>query len=374
MTESMPDPRAIPGPELCVVIPVLNERDNVAPLAEKLRSALRGIAWEAVWVDDGSSDGTREEVAALGREDARIRLLHRPTRRGLASAFIEGVESSTAPYVAALDGDMQHDERLLPGMLEVLRREPVDVVVGSRYVAGGSMGALDRRRANMSGLATRLSNAVLRAEVSDPMSGFFMVPRTVYERAAPQLSAIGFKILLDLLASLPERPRVRELPYEFRVRVAGSSKLDAGVLLDFALLLADKALGGVVPVRFVLFAAIGALGLVAHLVVLRLGLAAGLQFGAAQTLATGVAILGNFALNNSVTFRDRRLKGSRLLPGLVVFSAVCAVGAAANLNIASLMLYAGHQSWLMAGVAGAAMSLVWNYAVGSTLTWRAGGR
>lgn len=358
-----------------MVIPVLNERDNVAPLAEKLRVALEGIRWEAVWVDDGSTDGTREAVMALGRQDGRIRLLHRPNRRGLASAFIEGVESSVAPYVAALDGDMQHDETLLPRMLEVLRHEPVDVVVGSRYVPGGSMGALDRRRASMSGLATRVSNAVLRAEVGDPMSGFFMVSRVVYERAAPMLSAIGFKILLDLLASLPEKPRVRELPYEFRVRVAGSSKLDAGVLLDFGLLLVDKVLGGVVPVRFVLFAAIGALGLVAHVVVLRLGLTVGgMDFTAAQTLATAVAILANFVLNNNVTFRDRRLKGSRWLPGLLVFMAVCSVGAVANLNISSLMLYAGHQSWWSAGVAGAAMSLVWNYAVGSTLTWRGSGR
>lgn len=368
-------PPVFPAPELCVVIPVLNERDNVLPLAEKLRIALDGVAWEAIWVDDGSSDGTRDAVAALGREDSRIRLLHRPGRRGLASAFMEGVESSIAPYVAALDGDMQHDETLLPHMLAALRANEADVVIGSRYMSGGSMGQLDQRRANMSGMATRLSHMVLRAEVTDPMSGFFMLTRSVYDRAAPRLSAIGFKILLDVLASLPDTPRVKELPYEFRVRVAGTSKLDAGVLVDFALLLADKMLSGIVPVRFVMFAAIGALGLVAHLVVLRLGLTVGgLEFGAAQTLATTVAILGNFLLNNSLTFRDRKLKGARLLPGLVVFSAVCAVGAVANLNIASLMLYAGHQSWWAAGFVGAAMSLVWNYAVGSTLTWRPQGR
>jgi dolichol-phosphate mannosyltransferase len=202
------------------------------------------------------------------------------------------------------------------------------------------------------------------------MSGFFMLPRAVFNRAAPRLSAIGFKILLDLLASLPERPRVQELPYVFRTRVAGESKLDAGVLFDFGLLLLDKLLGGLVPVRFVMFAFVGALGLVAHLIVLRLGLAAGLEFGLAQGVATACAIVGNFVLNNQITFRDRKLKGPRMVRGLVIFAAVCAVGAVANLNVASLMVNAGHQAWWSAGVVGAAMSLVWNYAVGSTLTWR----
>ena len=360
-----------PAPELCVVVPVLNEAGNVAALVDRLRTTLAGVSWEVVFVDDGSSDGTREAVAAIGQGDSRVRLLHRMGRRGLASAFIEGAKSSLAPYVAAMDGDLQHDETLLPAMLAVLKSEPVDVVVGSRYVTGGGLGAWDAGRARMSGLATRVSRMVIRADVADPMSGFFMLPRTVFDRAAPRLSAIGFKILLDVLASLPTRPRVRELPFVFGTRMSGTSKLDTGVLVDFMLLLLDKLSRGLVPVRFIMFAAIGVLGLVAHLVVLRAGLKVfGLEFGTAQAVATACAILGNFLLNNEVTFRDRRLKGSRLVRGMVVFFVVCWVGALANLNIAALMVDAGHRTWWAAGVVGAAMSLVWNYAVGSTLTWR----
>lgn len=368
-------PPAAPSvaPTLCVVIPVLNERDNIAPMVDRLRTVLDGIAWEAVFVDDDSTDGTRDVVADIGRHDARVRLLHRIGRRGLASAFIEGVGCSLAPYVAAIDGDLQHDETLLPRMLDVLQTEPVDVVIGSRYVPGGDLGDWDRRRASMSGLATRLGRKVLRTDIADPMSGFFMMPRAVFDRAARQVSAIGFKILLDLLASLPEPPRVRELPYRFRTRVAGQSKLDAGVLLDFVLLLLDKLVGGWMPVRFVLFACVGLLGLLAHLVVLRAGLTlGGLSFGAAQALATAVAIAANFTLNNRFTFRDRRLRGSRLLTGLLTFGIACGVGAIANLNVSSLLI-AEHQDWWRAGLAGAAMSLVWNYAVGSTLTWRTRG-
>ena len=356
-----------PAPALCVVIPVLNEAANVPVLVDRLRAVLDGIGWEAVFVDDGSTDGTRAAIQAIGAADSRIRLLHRFGRRGLSSAFIEGAQSSIAPFIAAMDGDLQHDETLLPAMLRVLRAEPVDLVVGSRYAAGGAVGDWGAARAGMSGLATRLSRLVLRADVADPMSGFFMLRRAVFLSALPRLSAIGFKILLDLLASLPGRPRVRELPYVFRARVAGQSKLDAGVLLDFGLLLADKLVGRVVPVRFLLFAAIGAVGLLAHLLVLRAALAAGLGFPVAQTMATLFAILGNFLLNNEITFRDQRLSGAGWLRGALVFVLVCGLGAAAQVNIAFVLLQDGQRN---AGLVGAAMSLVWNYAVGSTLTWR----
>jgi len=380
VTETALDAPMMPGaiadaptkaaPELCVVIPILNERDNVGPMVDKLRETLAGIDWEVVFVDDGSGDGSRDVVAAIGHDDSRVRLLHRDGRKGLASAFIEGVRCSLAPYVAAIDGDLQHDERLLPQMLAVLRADEADLVVGSRHVAGGSLGEWDKTRAGMSDVATKLSRTVLRTDITDPMSGFFMLPRSVFERAAPRLSAIGFKILLDLVASLPEPPRVRELPYVFRTRVAGESKMDAGVLFDFGLLLLDKMVGQVVPVRFVMFAIIGALGLIGHLIVLRLGIASGLDFSLAQSVATAFAIVGNFVLNNEITFRDRRLKRRRMVRGLIVFAAVCSVGAVANLNVAYLMVSAGHQAWWAAGFVGAAMSLVWNYAVGSTLTWR----
>ena len=359
------------APDLCVVIPVLNERGNIAPLVERLRAVLAGVAWEAIFVDDDSADGTRDVVAAIGRQDARVRLLHRIGRRGLSSAFIEGAQASLAPFVAAMDGDLQHDEALLPRMLAALRDDSYEVAVGSRYIAGGGVGAWDRRRAGMSDFATRLSRLILRAPVSDPMSGFFMLRRSTLDAAVRGLSAMGFKILLDLLASLPAPPKLIELPYEFRNRVAGESKLDAGVLRDYLLLLIDKLVGHVVPVRFVLFAAVGVFGIAAHLVMLRLGLTlAGLDFETAQALATAVAIIGNFTLNNLFTFRDRRLRGRRFVIGLVTFSLICSVGAVGNVGVADFLFGRSHASWWFAGAAGALMSLVWNYAVSSVITWR----
>ncbi|KAA5612635.1 glycosyltransferase family 2 protein [Rhodovastum atsumiense] len=369
----MPTPLALgQAPLLAVVIPVLNEQDNIAPLVERLDATLAGTAWEAIFVDDDSTDGTRAAVAAIAARDPRVRLLHRIGRRGLASAFIEGAQASLAPYVAAMDGDLQHDEAVLPRMLAALRDDGYDIAIGSRYVAGGGVGGWDKGRVGMSSLATRLSRMVLRAPVTDPMSGFFMIRRTTFERAVRRLSAMGFKILLDILASLPERPRLIELPYQFRTRLAGESKLDAGVLRDYALLLADKLVGHIVPVRFLLFAAVGAMGIAAHLVVLRLCLSPfGLDFPTAQSLATAAAIVGNFWLNNIFTFRDRRLHGWGFLRGLVTFAAICSVGAAANVSVSSFLFSPTvHTTWWLAGMAGAVMSLVWNYAASSVLTWR----
>lgn len=367
--ESMPDRSAIP--ELCVVIPVINERDNIAPMVARLGEVLAGVAWEVIFVDDDSTDGTREAVARAAAADGRVRLLHRIGRRGLSSAFIEGAQASMAANIAAIDGDLQHDETLLPQMLAVLRAGEADIVVGSRNIAGGGMGDFAATRVGMSNFATLLARPVLRVPITDPMSGFFMLARPVFDRAARRLSAMGFKILVDIIASLPEPPRVRELPYQFRTRQHGESKLDAGVLRDYLLLILDKLVGHVVPVRFVLFACVGAVGIAAHLFVLRLCLwTFGLEFSTAQTVATAFAILGNYLLNNMFTFRDRRLKGRRFYVGLLTFAAISAVGAVGNINVSALLFGPAASTWYMAGFAGAVMSLVWNYAVSSAVTWR----
>jgi len=368
----VPLPPAGIVPTLCIVIPVLNEEANIARLVERLDDVLDGIAWEAIFVDDDSTDATRAAVAALGARDPRVRLLHRIGRRGLSSAFIEGAQASLAPCIAAMDGDLQHDEALLPRMFSAVHDGGYELAIGSRYVGGGGIGDWDRRRAGMSSFATKLSRIVLHAPVTDPMSGFFMIRRDTFERAVRRLSALGFKILLDILASLPAPPRLIELPYEFRSRTAGESKLDAGVLRDYLMLIADKLVGHIVPVRFLLFAAVGVLGIAAHLVVLRLCLtllAPG--FATAQAIATGCAIVGNFVLNNVFTFRENRLRGWGFLRGLLTFAAICSVGAVGNVGVAAFLFGPSvHSAWWLAGLAGAVMSLVWNYAVSSVITWR----
>ncbi len=360
------------GPTLSVIVPSYNERPNVAPMIARLDAALRGIDWEVIYVDDNSPDGTAAEVRRIARIDPRVRCIRRVGRRGLASAVIEGALSSSATYVAVIDGDLQHDETRLPVMLAELRLGTYDVAVASRHVAGGSnAGLAGKWRHALSDGGIWLAGKLLPVPLTDPMSGFFMLPRALFEQLAPQLTAQGFKILLDLVLSAPAPLLVKEVPAVFNERVAGESKLNAQVMLQFAGLLLDKTFAGYLPLRFVSFAAVGAFGVMVHLLVLAvLRESTPLNFGGEQTIATLVAMVFNFELNNVITYADQRLKGPKLWRGLLLFMLVCGVGAVANIGIAKALYYS-NTAWSVAGAMGAIIGVVWNFAVSATLVWRA---
>ncbi len=352
-----------PAPELTVVVPTLNERDNIVPFLKQLKVALSGVAWEVIFVDDDSSDGTADAVRSIARRDGRVRCLQRIGRRGLSTACIEGLLASASPCVAVMDADLQHDERLLPHMLETLKNEPYDLVVGSRYVPGGGVGDWDHSRTRISGFATRVSRLVCKTDIADPMSGYFMVRREFFEKAVRKLSGQGFKILLDLLASSAQAVRLKELPFQFGQRQHGESKLDTLVAWEFGMLLADKLIGHIAPVRLALFGLVGVLGLAVHLSALWTSLGVfGFSFVASQAVATITAMTCIFFLNNLFTYRDRRLKGARFIRSLLWFYLICGVGALANVRVASHVFTTGSVWWL-AGSSGALVSLVWIYTV-----------
>nr|WP_158805678.1 MULTISPECIES: glycosyltransferase [unclassified Acidisoma] len=356
--------------ELSIVVPCFKERPNVAPMVERVAAALPGVAWEIIFVDDDSPDGTAAAARAIAAQDPRVRCIRRIGRRGLSSAVVEGALSSSAAFVAVMDGDLQHDQTALPTMLARLRAGGCDIAIGSRHALGGSNDGLSsamRHRISNAGIS--IAQRVLPMQVSDPMSGFFMMPRPLFEEIAPRLSAQGFKILLDVILSAPRRLQLLEIPCQFHRREAGESKLDTLVMIQFAALLVDKGLGGVVPLRFVAFALVGALGMVVNLAVMLAGRASGLDFLTAEIIAIAIAMLFNFQLNNRLTYRTHRLRGARLLRGLVLFMIVCGLGAVANIGIATALYSDGHRG-IAAAAIGAAIGVVWNYAVSSTLVWR----
>ena len=355
--------------ELSIIVPTFNERANIAELITRLSACLVGIAWEVIVVDDDFADGTAEAVHAIARSDRRVRCIQRIGRRGLSSACIEGLLASSAPYLAVMDADMQHDETLLPHMLGLLRQSELDIVIGSRHVAHAGIGQSTTFRAWLSFVATKLSQLCLRVELADPMSGFFMIRREAFHGAVRRLSAIGFKILLDLYASTPRPLRGKELPYSFRARYTGESKFDTLVAWEYLLLLLDKTIGRLIPLRFLAFAIVGGLGVLVHMAVLTLlFLIFQLSFLVGQSIATGIAMTSNFILNNIFTYRDKRLKGRYLVWGWLSFMLICSVGALANVGMAAA-LFNRQTGWVLSALAGILVGAVWNYAITSVYTW-----
>ena len=282
--------------------------------------------------------------------------------------MIEGILSSSAPFVAVIDGDLQHDETRLPEMLSALhggRTIWLSAVAMSRaapYRIGQSLAP------RVVGWRIRLAQVFLPVALSDPMSGYFMLSRKLFEQLARHLTGQGFKILLDFLLSSPSQVRVIEIPCVPRARGGREQTRCLGV--GAVRRPADRqSIGGVLPQRFISFALVGALGVLVHLAVLTGADLPGSVFDGPGA-ATVVAIVFNFQFNNDITYRDQTLRGPRLWRGLLVFMLVCGLGAIANIGIAQV-LYESNTTWSIAGAIGAMIGVVWNYAVSATLVWRA---
>lgn len=362
--------------EISIVIPTFNEVDNVEILVDRIKNHLKRRQWEAVFVDDDSTDGTLDRLMRMAQDDPRIRFIHRIGRRGLSSAVVEGILSTSSPHIAVMDADLQHDETLLSGMLDLLQADEAEIIIGSRYVDGGGVGDWERSRVKISQFAGWLARLVTKSHLTDPMSGFFMLKRSAFDSAVRDLSREGYKILLDIFASSSKALKFKELPYVFRVREHGESKLDSLVIWEYVVLLLDKMFGKYVPVRFFMFGMIGSSGVFVHFVALWAFFKFfALDFALSQGLATFVAMTSNFFLNNLLTYRDRRLRGWQQVWGLLSFYLLCGLGVAGNVGIAS-MVFEGvsgipsDYSWFIAGGAGALISVVWNYAATALVTWK----
>jgi len=356
--------------ELSIIIPTFNEIENVELCINSISQQLTGINWEIIFVDDDSRDGTSRRVREIARTDDRVRCLQRLGRRGLSSACVEGVLSCSSPFICVMDADLQHDVTIIPKMLQALKQDDLDIVIGSRYISQGSTGKLSSLRVLISKIATAIGSMLLKYPVKDSMSGFFMFRRTYFERIMYRLSIKGFKILLDMLVSSTGTLKFREIPYSMRERQHGESKLGAMVVWEFFTLFADKILGRLLPVRFVSFVAVGFTGIFVQLFVLWVLLQIwGAGFLPAQGIATFVAMTSNYILNNYITYRDRKLSGMKFFYGLLSFYLACSLGAIINVAFAT-WLYDINILWWLASFLGAMAGAVWNYAVTAIFTWR----
>ena len=357
-------------PELTIVLPTFNEAANIPINVERIGKALGDIRHEIIVVDDNSPDGTAKVARSISQSNPNVRCIRRVGRRGLSGACIEGMMAASAPVIVIMDADLQHDETVLPEMLKQIRAG-ADLVVGTRYAGQGSAAeGFNRTRAKGSELATKLSNRITGDLVSDPMSGFFMLKREVADKAASQVSNDGFKILFDIVSRMGADLTIREVPFTFKERLHGDSKLGFLVTMQFLGLLASRYTGGLFPAQFLLFALVGLLGVLVHMSVLYF-LTGPMQiaFATSQLAATFVAMTSNFFINNNLTYAHMKLRGWRIVTGLLSFCAVCSLGAIANISV-SVQIYQWQSGVALAGLAGALMSSVFNYSVTKLVTWR----
>ena len=334
-----------------VIVPTYNEAENIVEVIDRLRRALRGRSHEIIVVDDDSPDGTWQRARRHGADDPGVRVIRRIGRRGLASAVLDGMAAATGDALAVMDGDLQHDESVLPEMVGAVLDDDADICVGTRTGDRGSFGDRARFRRWVTSVGERLARRLLPPlrGTSDPLSGFFVVSRDLYEQAAPRISQNlrEYKILWAFLAR--RGLTVSEVGYHFRPRAGGETKLSGAVMLDDLVNALALRLGRAVSPLFIKYCLVGASGVAVSLAVFGLGELADLPtvnlhvtpdlnpVYVSALLGIQASIVTNFVANNYFTFYDRRYRGWGLIGGLLLFQAVSVVGVFVQLSVFQLL-------------------------------------
>ncbi|MCL6626879.1 glycosyltransferase [Alicyclobacillus shizuokensis] len=356
-----------------IIVPTYNERENVCILADRIAQVLADRTdWYELWFVDDSDDDTPDILQALMQRDPHVRVHHRGHGRGLATAVVEGFQRAGGEFFIVMDADLQHPPEVLPTVMDRLL-QGIDVVIPSRFVAGGSDGGLTGTRKLVSWIARKMGQLALHRlrHVSDCTSGFFGIRRSVVDGVP--LAPIGWKILIEVLAKGRYRT-VHEIPYRFIARRAGESKMSLREQWNYVHHLIRLVAQLPEDRRFYLFCLVGLLGVGVNLMVMALLLdVAHLPVLVASVSSSVVAMVHNFVWNDRVTWRGRTVRGRwhRWLQ-LPLFMAISAVGIAITAAAAQAFAWL-HIPELYGQLLGIALATVWNFTANNRWTWAARG-
>jgi len=362
-TEAETEKTSTSKPLVTIVVPTYNEAENIGRLIREITKSMENSGYkdnfEILVVDDDSPDGTCLEVRRLAEKDRRIRCLLRRNKKGLATAILRGIHWARGEYVVVMDADFQHPPEVVPKLVETAIRTGADIVVASRYTRGGGVSGWSRLRLLMSKTAILIARILVPGarSTSDPMSGFFLVRKSVVEEE--KLNPRGYKILMEMLEKL-SYSKVVDVPYVFRNRLAGKSKLGARTIIDFLI----HALQLSPMTRF---ATIGLLGALANLIVMSLLLILGVNKYLASLAGIEAGILFNFVFHEAWTFKTK-LKGN-WKERLVKYHLASAGGTSTTFLTMALLTSLAGFSAVAAQAAGIAAGFALNYALSLTKIW-----
>ena len=338
-----------------IIIPTYNESENIIKILKSVEEHLpKNIITEAVVVDDNSPDRTGKIVEDYINDRQNnaghvVGIIHRKSKSGLSSAILDGIQHSSGQTVVVMDSDFSHPPEVIPRLIEEMENSKCDIVIASRFTAGGKIDGWSTKRKLISKTATGIAKAGLGVNESDPMSGFFAFKRKILEGI--KFDAIGYKMLLEILVKT-KNAKVKEIPYTFTDRMYGSSKLDSSTMLDYVKSVwklyryghTSKVTDRRTSIRFISkagrFYTVGAFGFLVNYLVSLLFVDVVLNFWYIHATIIGIAISmsSNFILNKIWTFEDRNFMAKRTLVQYGKFIGFSSLGALIQLGMVYILV------------------------------------
>lgn len=364
--------------ETSIIIPTLNEAQNISILISKIKKTMEGNNYEIIVVDDNSEDGTWAIADKLLKEDSNGFCIKRMHRNGLSAAVVEGMSQASGDYLIVMDGDMQHDETIIPKIVEKLKSENTDICVCSRnLLKEDGYGDLTLYRKFISKSAIFLFHTMTGKNLTDPVSGFFGIKKPIFDKNLQKINPTGFKILLEFIKSTPPS-KITEIGYQFKKRVYGHTKLTIDVSIEYLLALIDMRFGWLIPIKFVKFGVVGFFGsLINYFSFINfIYLTQDLLLSAIISVQLG--ILWSYFCNNFFTFSEQRFRGKKLFLGLIVYEFLSLYGLTIQYLISrNLLDYYGDNlenlTYFIYAIAVLGGSIV-NFLIHSNVTWKRFGK
>ena len=362
-------------PEISIILPTLNEEKNIGILLPKIQHILKDYTYEVIVVDDNSTDKTRhiaEEFFAINNNGF---VLHRGALTGLSSAIYDGFNIASGNFLIVMDADLQHDEAILPELINKIATGKYDICIASRNIENGGYGNLILTRKLLSKFGIWLANFILNMKLSDPMSGYFGISRKLFEGIKHSINPRGFKLLLEILYK-SKNVNIAHIPYNFKVRKFGETKLTLAIGFEYLLALLDLKLGWVISYRFILFGFVGFIGSCLNFSFFITFLYFDLPILWSVFYAASLGMIWSFLANNFFTFSEYRYSRKKILLGLFLYLFLSLPGIFVQISVTSFLSNLMQGSfylsdylyfiYLVAVICGAAL----NYIIHLNITWK----